>query len=70
MRSVPRSPAPGALGPRTPLVANTLKAWRLSCPKRDTGKKDGQGKAIKDLHLVFPNGAGKVESLAASSTAA
>ncbi len=32
-------------------LANTLKEWRLACPK-------------SDLDLVFPNGAGKVESLA------
>ena len=32
-------------------VANTLKEWKLACPKSDLG-------------LVFPNGAGKVESLA------
>ena len=32
-------------------VANTLKEWKLSCPKGE-------------LDLVFPNGAGKVESLA------
>jgi integrase len=31
-------------------VANTLKEWRLQCPKGD-------------LDLVFPNGAGRVESL-------
>ena len=32
-------------------LANTLKEWKLACPK-------------SDLDLVFPNGAGKVESLA------
>ena len=32
------------------LVANTLREWRLACPKGE-------------LNLVFPNGVGKVESL-------
>lgn len=36
-----------------PMVLNTLREWRLQCPRRD-GKLD----------LVFPNGQGKVESLA------
>lgn len=50
--------------PMTPIVVNTLKEWKLSCPKRDTGKKDADGNAVKELYLVFPNGAGNVESLA------
>jgi integrase len=37
--------------PMTPMVANALKTWRLACPKGEAG-------------LVFPNGKGKVESLA------
>ena len=37
--------------PLPPLVANTLKEWKLACPKGD-------------LDLVFPNGSGNVESLA------
>lgn len=37
--------------PMTPMVINTLREWRLVCPK---GKLD----------LVFPNGSGNVESLA------
>ena len=36
--------------PMAPLVVNTLREWRLACPKGE-------------LDLVFPNGAGKVESL-------
>jgi integrase len=35
--------------PLSPMLANTLKAWRLACPKGD-------------LDLVFPNGAGKIET--------
>ena len=34
----------------TPMVENTLKAWRLTCPKGD-------------LNLVFPNTQGRVEQL-------
>jgi integrase len=47
-----------------PIVANALKEWRLACPRTDTGKKDADGQAIKELRLVFPNTLGKVESLA------
>ena len=36
--------------PMPPMVLNTLKEWKLACPKGDLG-------------LVFPNGRGKVESL-------
>jgi integrase len=36
--------------PLSPLVVNSLKEWKLSCPPGS-------------LDLVFPNGAGKVESL-------
>jgi integrase len=35
--------------PMSAMLVNTLKAWRLECPKGD-------------LELVFPNGAGNVES--------
>lgn len=47
----PKSEAGERSIPVPPLVANTLKEWRLACPKGDLG-------------LVFPNGAGNVESLA------
>lgn len=33
----------------SPLLLNTLKAWRLACPKGE-------------LDLVFPNGAGNIEN--------
>jgi integrase len=36
--------------PMTPMAINTLRAWKLECPKGD-------------LDLVFPNGKGKVEGL-------
>lgn len=47
----PKSEAGERRLPVPPIVANTLKEWKLACPKGDLG-------------LVFPNGAGKVESLA------
>ena len=36
--------------PMSPMVVNTLKEWKLACPKGE-------------LNLVFPNGAGNVEAL-------
>lgn len=49
--------------PAPPMVINALKEWKLSCPKRDTGKMDADGEKVKTLDLCFPNGAGKVEQL-------
>jgi integrase len=48
--------------PIPPLLVNTLKEWKLACPLRDTGRKDARGNPIKVLDLVFPNGAGNVET--------
>ena len=48
--------------PCPPIVINTLREWKLVCPKRDTGKKDTAGKPVEVLELAFPNGLGKVES--------
>lgn len=48
--------------PMPSLVTNALREWKLVCPKRDTGKKDADGKPVKMLDLVFPTGKGKVES--------
>jgi integrase len=47
----PKSEAGERTIPMTPMVANTLKEWKLACPRQDGA-----------LDLVFPNGAGKVES--------
>ena len=47
----PKSEAAEREVPLPPLVVNTLKEWKLGCPKGE-------------LDLVFPNGAGNVESLA------
>ncbi|MGV8831238.1 MAG: tyrosine-type recombinase/integrase [Devosia sp.] len=44
------------------MLAQTLREWRLVCPKADTGETDGQGNPVKALDLVFPNGLGKTES--------
>jgi integrase len=47
--SMPKSDAGQRTIPVSPVVVNTLKEWKLACPKGD-------------LDLVFPNGAGKVET--------
>jgi integrase len=49
--------------PLPPMVVNALKEWKDACPRRDTGKKDAAGNPIKELHYVFPNIKGGVESL-------
>jgi integrase len=48
--------------PMLPMVANALKEWKLECPRRDTGRKDEQGNPVRELHYVFPNRKGNVES--------
>lgn len=58
----PKSEAGDRTIPIPPLLANALREWQLACPRRDTGKRDDAGNPIKVLDLVFPNGAGKVES--------
>jgi integrase len=47
----PKSEAGERTVPAPPLVMNTLREWKLACPKGELG-------------LVFPNGNGNVESLA------
>lgn len=50
--------------PMSPMVVNALKEWRLACPRRGvTRDQDGNVVDPGELHLVFPNGAGNVESL-------
>jgi integrase len=46
----PKSGAGDREVPLTPIVANALREWKLACPKGG-------------LDLVFPNGAGNIESL-------
>src|SRR6185437_2100473 len=45
----PKSDAGERTVPLTPIVVNTLREWKLACPKSDKG-------------LVFPTGAGNVEA--------
>jgi integrase len=63
----PKSEAGERTVPIPPMVANALKEWKLAYPRPVIGKDD-EGKAIREdaraEHLVFPNGVGKVESLA------
>jgi len=50
----PKSEAGERFVPMPPLVLNTLREWKLACPRR---KPEGQ------LDLVFPTGTGNIESL-------
>lgn len=63
----PKSEAGERSVPVPPMVVNALKEWRLACPRPVIGK-DEAGTPIREdarpEHLVFPNGLGKVESLA------
>lgn len=63
----PKSEAGERTVPMPPLVANTLREWRLACPRPRTGEKDADGawliKEMRPEQLIFPNGQGKVESL-------
>jgi integrase len=60
----PKSEAGERTIPIPPIVANALREWRLSCPRRATGELDANGEPITVLELVFPNGKGNIESLA------
>lgn len=60
----PKSEAGERAVPVPPLVINTLKEWKLACPRRETGVTGTDGEPVKERYLVFPNGQGKVESLA------
>jgi integrase len=46
---LPKSEAGTRDIPLSPMLLNTLKTWKLACPK-------------SELNLVFPNGAGKIEN--------
>jgi integrase len=59
----PKSASSERTVPAPPIVINTLREWMLVCPKRDSGKVDGDGDKMMKLDLVFPNGAGNVETL-------
>ncbi len=57
----PKSEAGERAVPLTPIVVNTLKEWKLACPRRNDGTDE---EPVMVLDLVFPNGQGRVESLA------
>lgn len=59
----PKSEAGERKVPLPAIVINALREWRLTCPRRNTGRKDEAGQPIRVLDLVFPNGEGNVESL-------
>ena len=63
----PKSEAGTRTLPMPPLVANTLREWRLACPRPITGRDD-DGNLIREemrpSQLVFPNTRGNVESIA------
>lgn len=63
----PKSEAGERTVPIPPMVTNALKEWKLAYPRPVIGKDD-DGDVIREdarpEHLVFPNGVGKVESLA------
>ncbi|MBV9826120.1 MAG: site-specific integrase [Alphaproteobacteria bacterium] len=54
----PKSAASDREIPMSPMVVNALKEWRLACPRLRPVNIEEQAR----LWLVFPNGAGKVES--------
>lgn len=58
----PKSEAGEREIPIPPLVVNALKEWRLACPRRETGATGPDDEPVKELHFVFPNGAGRIES--------
>ncbi|KTR05019.1 integrase [Aureimonas ureilytica] len=59
----PKSSSGERTVPAPPIVINTLREWKLKCPRRATGKRNADGEPIFVLDLVFPNGSGKVEQL-------
>ena len=64
----PKSKAGYRTIPLSEFVVNTLLQWKRECPRLDSGERDAQGKPIKLLHFVFPNGAGCSENHANITT--
>lgn len=58
----PKSAAGSRDIPLVPMAINALTQWKSQCATRDTGAKDERGKPVRELHYVFPNGQGNVES--------
>lgn len=56
----PKSEAGERAIPVPPLVINTLREWRLVCPKREASL-NAKGELRHELHFVFPNGNGNPE---------
>lgn len=57
----PKSASGERFIPILPMVANALKEWKLACPRLSVIEG---GRELHVVDLVFPNGSGKVESLA------
>jgi integrase len=57
----PKAKASRRTVPLSPMVVNTLKEWKLACPRCDTGRKDAAGNPVNELVFVFPNSCGLVE---------
>ncbi|RWD85078.1 tyrosine-type recombinase/integrase [Mesorhizobium sp.] len=56
----PKSEAGERTIPIPPIAVNVLREWKLACPRRRI--KDAGGEIITELHYVFPNGSGNIES--------
>ncbi|MER9236411.1 site-specific integrase [Mesorhizobium sp. M0622] len=56
----PKSEAGERTIPLPPIVLNVLREWKLACPRRRI--KDATGETVTELHYVFPNGSGNIES--------
>jgi integrase len=54
----PKSAAGDREIPMAPMVVNSLREWKLACPRQRSAAEGQEGR----LWLVFPNGNGKVES--------
>ena len=59
---VPKSESGERAVPVPAATMAALREWKMICPRRDTGRKDANGKPVKELHFVFPNGRGEVEN--------
>lgn len=58
----PKSEAGERTVPIPPKTLAALREWKLTCPRRDTGRKNASGEAIRELLYVFPNGSGNIEN--------
>jgi integrase len=58
----PKSEAGERTIPVPPKTLATLREWKLTCPRRNTGRRDERGEPIRELLYVFPNGSGNIEN--------